>query len=116
MSRKKREPTPDEPVSFEVAFARLQDLVKDLESGRLSLDQSLECYAQAVAHLRTCAASLEQAEQKIRLLVDVDEQGRAITQHFGHQASTHRSSWDHDASNLDDHDDEFADDGMKDEL
>lgn len=55
-------------LSFEDAIARLDALVHRLESGELSLAESLDAYAEAVSLSRTCTSLLENAEQRIRIL------------------------------------------------
>ena len=54
--------------SFEEAIAELDTLVRKLESGELTLAESLDAYAEAVKLSQTCTALLEQAEQRIRIL------------------------------------------------
>ncbi len=110
MTRKKKEPASfDQPPKFEEAFAKLQELVRALESGQLTLDRSLDTYSQAIEQLRACYSVLEQAEQRIRLLVSVDEQGRAQTQPFDHQSSSVNHTWnqadDTDVDEIDEDDD-----------
>ena len=84
-----------EQPSFEQALEQLQAVVRELESGQLSLDQSLARYEQGVASLRQCYATLQTAEQRIRMLVELDEDGRMVTRPFAHEAS-HRPSDDDD--------------------
>ena len=74
-------------IPFEQALEQLQSIVRELESGQLTLDQSLAKYEQGVSHLRRCFDALQQAELKIRQLVDVDDSGNAVTKNFAHSAS-----------------------------
>ena len=55
-------------ISFEESLAQLDALVRRLESGELSLSDSLDAYAEAVKLSRICTEMLEKAEQKIRIL------------------------------------------------
>lgn len=64
MSRKK--------PSFEEALSRLEELVRKLESGELSLEQSISCFEEGVRLARDCGRQLEKAEQKVRLLLEED--------------------------------------------
>ncbi|MEQ1907097.1 MAG: exodeoxyribonuclease VII small subunit [Pirellulaceae bacterium] len=82
--RKKAEETPE---SFEHMLEQLQLVVREIESGKLTLDESLAKYESGVKHLRACFAKLDEVEQKLRLLIDVDDQGVAITRKFEHAAS-----------------------------
>ena len=54
--------------SFEEAISRLEALVQRLESGELSLAESLDVYSEAIALSRTCTELLGAAEQKVRIL------------------------------------------------
>ncbi len=77
MSKKK--PTVADAPSFEQSLAELEQVVADLESGDLGLDESLARYETGVARLRQCHAQLESAQRKIELLTGVDADGNAIT-------------------------------------
>lgn len=57
------------PASFEEALVQLHEIVRELESGERSLDDSLKLYEQGIASLRTCHTFLDQAEQRIKKLV-----------------------------------------------
>jgi exodeoxyribonuclease VII small subunit len=54
--------------TFEGAVIQLEQLVEALESGELSLDQSLQSFEQAVSLARFCRQKLEAAEAKIAVL------------------------------------------------
>ena len=66
MARKKS--TPD----FEQSLAELQTLVERLENGELSLEDSLTAFEQGIRLSRECQASLQQAEQKVQILLERD--------------------------------------------
>ncbi|BAU72353.1 exodeoxyribonuclease VII small subunit [Metapseudomonas furukawaii] len=68
MARKKA--TPD----FEQSLAELQTLVERLESGELSLEDSLGAFEQGIRLTRECQAALNQAEQKVQILLERDGQ------------------------------------------
>lgn len=53
---------------FEAAIAELETIVKKLEDGELTLEQSLELYERGVQLSRYCHARLEQAERRIEVL------------------------------------------------
>ena len=57
-------------VSFEEAFNTLEELVDRLEDGGLSLDESMETFEEAVKLVKLCNAKIEQAEQKVKMLVN----------------------------------------------
>ncbi len=53
---------------FEAALAELESIVKKLEEGDLSLEQSLALYERGVTLSKFCHARLEDAERRIELL------------------------------------------------
>jgi exodeoxyribonuclease VII small subunit len=57
--------TPD----FEAALARLEEIVKALESGDLGLDAALELFEEGIRLSRLCHGKLEQAERRVELLL-----------------------------------------------
>lgn len=59
--------------SFETAIRRLEEIVDTLESGDLSLEESIRIFEEGVGLTRTCSKQLEQAEQKVsRLLAEAE--------------------------------------------
>ena len=57
-------------IDFESAITMLEGEVKKLESGNMTLDESLSSYEEAVALVKTCNERLESAERRVRILVD----------------------------------------------
>lgn len=55
-------------VSFEQAMTRLEEIVRALESGSATLDDSLKLYEEGIALVRACGTKLDEAEKKIKLL------------------------------------------------
>jgi exodeoxyribonuclease VII small subunit len=53
---------------FEAAVAELESIVKKLEDGELTLEQSLGLYERGVQLSRFCHARLEDAERRIEIL------------------------------------------------
>ena len=56
--------------SFEDAINELEALVETMESGDLSLDDSLKAFEQGVKLTRQCQQSLKAAEQKVMMLTE----------------------------------------------
>jgi len=56
------------PPSFEAAMAELESIVQSMESGRLSLEESLAAYQRGAVLLKHCQGALAAAEQKIQVL------------------------------------------------
>ena len=79
---KKKKPKDETPIAFESSFEELQQIVNQLENGQLSLGDSLASYETGIKRLRECYQALDQAEQKIKMLVDLDEDGNLITTDF----------------------------------
>jgi exodeoxyribonuclease VII small subunit len=80
------DPDPD-PVRFEQALTELDRILRDLEDGTTSLDEALARYERGVALLRLCYGQLKDAEQRVRLLAGVAEDGGPELQPFEHVAS-----------------------------
>lgn len=63
---------PQESPRLEHSLAELQALVERLESGELSLEDSLTAFEQGIGLTRECQAALAQAEQKVQILLERD--------------------------------------------
>lgn len=59
-----------EGMNFESALARLEQIVRALEAGSAPLDESLLLYEEGVKLVRLCNDRLENAEKRIKVLVD----------------------------------------------
>ncbi len=57
-----------EDLSFEAALSALEALVERMESGDLSLEESLQSFERGVQLTRTCQQALRAAEQKVEIL------------------------------------------------
>ncbi len=56
------------PSSYEQAVVELEQLVQQLESGQMSLDDTLKSYQRGAALLRYCREKLDSVEQQIQIL------------------------------------------------
>jgi exodeoxyribonuclease VII small subunit len=56
------------PENFELAFAELEDIIAQMESGQLSLDASLVAYKRGNMLLQFCQKSLAEVEQQVQIL------------------------------------------------
>ena len=63
----------DENMTFEAAIARLEEIVRSLESGNAPLDVSLSLYEEGVALVRLCNARLDHAQQRVKILTFGDD-------------------------------------------
>jgi len=59
-------------LDFEQSLTDLQNLVERLETGELSLEDSLTAFEQGIRLTRDCQAALAQAEQKVQILMERD--------------------------------------------
>ena len=55
--------------SFEESLARLEEITEDLESGSLSLEDSLKKFDEGVKLADFCHQRLQEAQQKVDLLL-----------------------------------------------
>jgi exodeoxyribonuclease VII small subunit len=69
--------TSDKLPDFEKALAELEELVNKLESGELSLDDSLSQFKRGVELTRQCQLVLDQAQQSVEKLLNPDEESSA---------------------------------------
>lgn len=63
-------------MKFEEALGELERVVEQLESGDLSLEESLAAFEEGVRLVKFCNQKLAEVEKKIELLVK-DKEGRA---------------------------------------
>ena len=66
---------------FEDAMKRLEDIVMDLDSGDLPLEESLKVFEEGMKLIKFCSVKLEEADQKITKLVK-DSEGEYSQQPF----------------------------------
>lgn len=57
-------------VKFEDAMIKLEGEVKKLESGSLTLDESIAAFEEAVKLIGVCNKQLENAERRVRMLTE----------------------------------------------
>lgn len=60
--------------AFEKNLAKLETLVEKMESGDLTLEQSLTAFEQGISLTRECQKALDEAEQTVRILVEKNGQ------------------------------------------
>lgn len=70
-----------ENLSFESAIVRLEEIVKLLEKGNSSLDESLKLYEEGISLVRYCNTALDTAENKIKIL-SADNGGKLVEKDF----------------------------------
>ena len=67
--------------TFEASLEALEQIVRQLESGDLPLEKSLELFEQGIRLSRECQERLSQAERRIEILLR-DNQGRPVVNTF----------------------------------
>ena len=55
---------------FEDSLAELEQLVERMEQGDITLEESLKSFERGVTLTRTCQKALQEAEQKVQLLLE----------------------------------------------
>ena len=70
-----------ENLSFESAIVRLEEIVKLLEKGNSSLDESLKLYEEGISLVRYRNTALDTAENKIKIL-SADNGGKLVEKDF----------------------------------
>jgi exodeoxyribonuclease VII small subunit len=58
---------------FEEAMERLEQIVENLESGNLPLEESLKIFEEGMTLVNFCSKKLEEAEQKVTILIKESE-------------------------------------------
>ncbi len=62
-----------EEIKFEAALARLEEIVRALDSGEAKLDESLALFEEGVKLVKLCSDKLDKAEQRVKILVRGDD-------------------------------------------
>ncbi len=61
-------------LDVEASLARIEVIVKSLESGKLSLQENLKLFEEATALMKTVEKALLDAEKKIQTLITKDKE------------------------------------------
>lgn len=65
-------------AGFEAALGQLAELVSQLESGGLGLSESIDAYERGVALLRRLHEELAHAQERVSVLIRIDDEGRPV--------------------------------------
>lgn len=57
---------------FEASLVELETLVERMEQGELPLEEALKQFEQGIKLTRACQLALQEAEQKVQVLVEQD--------------------------------------------
>lgn len=83
-------PPSSESVPFEQALAELERILRNLEDGTTTLEESLAQYERGVGLLKDCYQQLRDAEQRIIKVAGVDAEAKPIIEPFEHVGSLER--------------------------
>ncbi|MBQ9460610.1 MAG: exodeoxyribonuclease VII small subunit [Clostridia bacterium] len=61
-------------AQYEPSIAKLEEIVKQLEAGELSLSDSMDLFEQGMKASKECYEILKNAEQKLKILSEEDEE------------------------------------------
>ena len=64
-----KKPEPSKKPDFERSLARLEEVVRKLESPQLSLDEAMKLFEEGVGLSRDCQKQLEEAEGRVEILL-----------------------------------------------
>ena len=73
----KRMPDEKQQPSFEQGLAKLEGIVEQLESGDLSLEESLQLFEKGMKLSHACREQLEAAETKVEILTKKGKERKA---------------------------------------
>ncbi len=66
-------PRKSEPKAFEESLAELDEIVSKMESGDLSLEESLSAFEKGIKLTSDCQTALQAAEQKVSQLLEKED-------------------------------------------
>jgi exodeoxyribonuclease VII small subunit len=58
---------------FEEALGRLEDIVKKMEAGDMTLEESLKSFEDGIKLARLCSRKLDEAERRVEILLKQEE-------------------------------------------
>jgi exodeoxyribonuclease VII small subunit len=76
-----KKPEPPKKPDFERSLARLEEVVRRLESPQLSLDDAMKLFEEGVALSRECQKQLEEAEGRVEILLKKAD-GKLVAEPF----------------------------------
>lgn len=57
-------------ASFEDAVKKIEDIIKEMENGRLPLEQSFQRFEEGIKLVKLCNTKLDNYEKKITLVIE----------------------------------------------
>ena len=65
---------------FEEALGRLEDIVKKMEAGDMTLEESLKAFEEGIKLARLCSRKLDEAERRVEILLK--QEGEPVVKPF----------------------------------
>ena len=65
---------------FEEALEKLEEIVRRMEAGEMTLEESLKAFEEGIKLARLCAKKLDEADRRVELLLR--EEGELVTKPF----------------------------------
>jgi len=69
----------DTGFDFEASLAKLESLVTRMETGDMTLEESLKAFEEGVKLTRLCQQTLGAAQQKVQILMEQQSTGSSLT-------------------------------------
>ena len=69
-------------MDFEKKLSRLEEIVQKMEKGDIVLEDSLNLFEEGIKLSRECHTRLNEAQETVKKLVAMDEQGRPVLADF----------------------------------
>lgn len=63
-------PVPDSTWNYEATVAKVESIIRQIESGELELAQVFDEFTTAIEYLRQCEAFLDQRQKQMNLLIE----------------------------------------------
>ena len=76
------------PPAFEDSITELERILRALEDGTTTLEESLTKYERGVFLIKTCYGQLATAEDRITQLMGLDDAGKPQFKPFAHTSAT----------------------------
>jgi len=73
--------------TFEEQLSRLEDIVKQMENGGLTLADSVKLYEEGARHLEHLTAMLNTVREKVMMLVSTDEGKQELEDYTGENSA-----------------------------
>ncbi len=64
----------DNKITFEESLNKLEEIIRKLESGDVSLDDSIKLFEEGIKQITDCKSALKNAEEKIVKLSDIEKE------------------------------------------